>query len=104
MKSFKLVFLGLLSLFLSACETMQPKVTTQYVVVSPSSDLMADCPIATPPNKEEYLSASVAKREELLYNLSMEQYKNIQKCNIQMKKLRKWKTEQEAIYKEKPLD
>lgn len=101
MKSFKYIALIFAVVFLTACETIPPRVNTQYIVVSPTEDLIAACPVAIPPNKEEYLAATVAKREEMLYNHSMDHYKNIKQCNIQLEKLRKWKKEQLAVYKEK---
>lgn len=102
MKSIKLFFCILLLTLIVGCDTMSVKVKTEYVLVAPKNDLLVDCDKEAPPNKDVYMSATLKEREKLLTTHSLKQYENIDKCNVQLKNLRKWKVEQEMLYKNKP--
>lgn len=104
---FKALLLGLV-LLLIGCGHTSPVIRT--VAVLPPDNLLQDCSVAAPPNREAYKAAgesasreeAAAKREKMLIDHAGEQLKNIQTCNLDKGGLRSWKKQQQEIYKTPP--
>jgi len=70
-------------------------------LISPPDNLIMNCLIEPPPPVEAYMAAQLQDRERMLFDTSMQQFKNAGTCNIRLKELRDWKVKQEAIYNTK---
>lgn len=92
---------GSFSIFGSKGNAVDKDVVVKYetVAVLPPDNLIMDCLVEAPPDKDQYKNASMKDREKLLYELSMRQMKNTFVCNARLQELRKWKAQQETIYK-----
>ncbi|WP_233874154.1 hypothetical protein [Paraburkholderia adhaesiva] len=51
---------------------------------------MADCPVAPPPDREQYLASDWQGKENLLAQAYIAQTTNLASCNIDKKNLRTW--------------
>lgn len=90
-------FSAAIALALSGCAT-SPVVNYKNILISPPDSLIRDCQIEAPPQKELYLNASQDGREDLLFDLSSQQIKNIFVCNSRLAELREWKKKQKKLY------
>jgi hypothetical protein len=102
MKYFKLLLLVTIAFFVSGCETTKTIPDTKYVFVKMPPELLEDCKVAPPPNKKDFMAAAIQDREGLLYDLNLQQMKNIAACNAAKKKAREWQEQQGTLYGTKP--
>lgn len=86
------------SFLLAACDTMVQKQKT--ILITPPDELLLYCESIPPPNKVDYMKATLKEREELLIDYSIKQNGVIDKCNNTITVLRDWKVKQKEIYGE----
>lgn len=126
-----LLAIGMTAALLSACGTQQSLTIIKHVVIAPADDLLANCVVAPPPAKIDYLkdytvginamglsiqaeSSSIMlaylqgmlknaeERERQLTALNLQHYQNLDKCNRRLQQLRNWKAQ--AISQIQALD
>lgn len=97
-------FISLLLLLVVGCSSA-PKskpesiITTKTELLLIPEELMQNCKVIMPFEKQEYLTSSENDKKRLLVKLNVEQYSSIESCNAQLSKLRSWQEEQKAIRK-----
>lgn len=95
----KLITVVLFSMLLMACGTTQePQVMYKVAVVTPDDNMLIDCVIVAPPEKNKYYKATMKEREEMLIELSGAQIKETALCNNRWKNLRLWKKQQQDLH------
>lgn len=90
----KLWFALLFALALSACKTAPVVTKHDTVVLAPQDTLLLDCPVATPPNKDEYVTMTDKEKEKAMAAWGMQQTLNLGLCNKDKGGLRKWKQDE----------
>ncbi|MBB5409239.1 hypothetical protein HDG34_003180 [Paraburkholderia sp. HC6.4b] len=82
---------GLTALCVAGCSTT-PAVVNHYQTILPEipAILLADCPVAPPPDRTQYLSSDWEGKEDLLSQVYIAQTTNLANCNIDKKNLRTW--------------
>lgn len=94
---------GLASLLLAACAHQPAQIQYQTQVIAPADDLIRNCAIAPPPDRNTYLATKTWEdREALLVNNIHYHLTNEQLCNVRMEQLRSWKAQQLKIYNSTP--
>lgn len=88
-----LMFFTLISSSLTGCATTDPKVIYKTEVVAPDDNLLVDCDVQEPPNKEEYIAATPKDREKMLVDKISLMMKDGFTCNKRFETLRKWKAD-----------
>ena len=87
---------------LSGCglfeQKQEPKVIYKTTVIAPPDNLIIDCLVEPPPNKEAYMAATDKEREKMLAAVIQTQFKNTFVCNNRLKELRAWKVKQLDMY------
>lgn len=85
---------------LTGCATTTPVtvIQTKNILVIPPDELMVKCTVEQPPLVSEYISSTWEKKEDLLVKHSIQQMKNLFKCNEQIKSLNEWKKKQQVLY------
>jgi hypothetical protein len=84
-------------LLLAGC-TCNPVVVTKYVVVAPDDGMLVDCQEEAPPDKVAYMAGDEKEREKLLFDMALQQIKNVKLCNTRLKSVRDWKAKQIELY------
>ncbi len=92
---------------LSGCSTIKNKevekeivIKTKNVLITPPVEMMVQCQKIEPPPKDIYLQSNYRDKEELLVNLTIKLYAEIDICNTVIKSIIDWTEKQKAIYKE----
>lgn len=103
MSKFKLFTIAILAILLSACAIppKSPEPTISYVVVKPSTDMVNNCSVSTPPEIDGYVSASADKQKKYLTNYSSSLLNDLTICNAKWTTLRQWYEDQIKIYEKK---
>lgn len=95
----RLIVLSLMALSLVGCVSNPIIIKdVKTVFIEPAVDIVKNCEIEPPPNKEFYLTLSQEKKEAVLAELNRKNYKNLGDCNTKLTGLRKWISEQKKIY------
>ena len=94
-KRMKLILL-VISFSLSACDTMMKK--QEVILITPPDNLLVECESVSPPDKIEYMTSNLKKREEYLTDYAIKQNGVINKCNNTIVELREWKIKQKEVY------
>lgn len=84
----------LLALMLSACGLTQPQVKYDTTVLVPQDNLLQDCPVAAPPNKEEFQLLTSDEQVQSISKAYNQQTLNVGLCNKDKQGLRYWKKEE----------
>lgn len=110
MKYFKLISLWIVlvvaGMINTGCNPVKPDLPpvppkVNYVVVKPSSSMVANCNVSIPPQKALYLSVDLQGREGKLADYSSSLLQDLKNCNDRLAELRKWYVTQEGIYANK---
>lgn len=101
----KLLFVLISILSLVGCET-NPTITEERsvyktILVTPPDELLQDCSVEPPPDKEIYRKSEWTDKEKLLVDTYENALKNAILCNVSKKSLRDWKKKQQEIYPSK---
>lgn len=100
----KKLFILLICAFLAACSTITKDniiyKNTNTLIVPPDS-LMVDCAIASPPDKQTYLTSSSKDKEKILAQYTRDLLDGAGSCNAHMGIIRKWVADQSKIYSTK---
>lgn len=93
--------LAVSTLLTAGCATKEvikevPVIKTVTRTVYPDTALMADCHIAPPPARKEYLRLNEAGKEKALVEYSNANVANLGKCNQDKKSLREWAARERA--------
>lgn len=93
----RFVILLLLVGLLQGCSMFKPtppkkEIIYVYRVPQMPQTLLSPCEIPRPPIKEKYVSMPPYEREKALTVLTVNLYKNLSKCNIKIKSIKKWYT------------
>lgn len=83
---------------LMGCAAPKEQTSFHYTALAPTKEMMRDCLLTPPPNPKAYAASTAAKKEELLYTLSLAQMDALVLCNKQWDSLRTWVSEQQRIY------
>lgn len=84
------------SILLTGCETLMKK--QEVILITPPDNLLMECESVAPPDKIEYMSSNLKKREEYLTDYAIKQNGVINKCNNTIVELREWKIKQKEVY------
>ena len=90
-----------LLIFIAGCGTVpdKPVVTkTKTIVVTTPSPLLRDCKIDAPPAIDDYMSADMSGREDMMATYSTQLLKNLKNCNDQIDSITKFQDEQVKLY------
>jgi hypothetical protein len=88
-------------LLLTGCPATAPIIQYRNVLVSPPDSLLQDCKVEEPPERQRYMQSDWPDKEKLLTENIRGHIKNGAVCNVDKASLRRWKVEQEQIYKDK---
>ena len=83
--------MALSALLLYGCCNTPPIIITNTKVIAPDDNLLLDCIILSPPNKLDYINATMKQREEMLISYSGNLMNNSFICNKKFAALREWK-------------
>lgn len=101
---FKLFFLFLLSISLSACVTTkivkEEVIVIEYKVVEIPKEYRTICKVTPPFKDKDYLQSSRDKKESMLFDLSTSLYTDLKNCNDQIESLDKLYLEKKKIYEQ----
>lgn len=96
------IFFAIVMMMLAGCPgTMGGDILvnkTKVVFIEPDASMVTNCDITAPPAKEEYLASDNQNREALLSTWGRSQTSNLGTCNKKWDNLRKWVSDQKAIY------
>lgn len=97
----KLALLFIIAL-LTGCSTLTKEVIVykkEPVFINTPVQLTSNCLITPPPSKQEYLLASMQKREEYLATYVRSLITDLGVCNSKLADIRTWNKEQEIVFK-----
>jgi hypothetical protein len=99
----KYLIIIMLIVVLAGCGMIKPIVVTKdiNILISPPDQLLENCNISPPPDKNTYLNSDWENREGMLMTYSRLQITNIVICNERMGNLREWKKRQELLMQNK---
>lgn len=87
------------------CKKQEPEIQIVYktntVVLEPPDEFLMECVKPTPPSKDVYLKANARGKEELLVDLNIQLYTQIDNCNSSILSIKNWKSKQKDLYKPK---
>jgi hypothetical protein len=93
--NFRVLFLLVITLFLTACASVQKKDSLtvkekEVVKVRVPDELLTPCVPERPLSKEDYLSKSFPERETYLTDYSVSLLKTIKECNVKLDRIREF--------------
>lgn len=100
MKKLFLFILVAFSALLCACQTTSPDPVIVTKVIVPSDDLLVDCDLQAPPDRDAFVAADSTKQKAMMadaYNGATS--KGIM-CNKRWAGLRRWKEQQLKLYEQ----
>ena len=80
-----------LCVLLVACSTPPTVTQVNTKVIAPDDSLIIDCNITAPPDKKEYVAATMKIREQSLANYSSSLMNDLIICNQRIAGIREWK-------------
>lgn len=96
MKKFLLAVL--MAALLSGCGHLSTTVTHfHYFGADVPDNLIQDCVVTAPPDRDQYNNSTWPQKEELLQGTLKSNYQNLAQCNADKKGVRDWKAQQEAL-------
>lgn len=93
----------LLTFLLAGCGT-RTKIVYETHLIVPEDELLQDCYIAPPPDKEKLLQADDVGRQELYVEAWHAQLRSVVNCNHEKRALRDWKAKQLQAHQPKRPD
>ena len=99
---FKLFFLFLFTVLLSACVTTkivkEEVIVTEYKVVEIPKVYLTVCKVTPPFESKAYLTSGRDKKESMLFDLTSSLYTDLKNCNDQIESLNKLYLEKKKLY------
>lgn len=94
----KILFLCLASTLLMGCSWFEKEQVPQYVLIAPEDSALSECPVAAPPNFQEFMKANSVSQLMMMTEAYNAQTKNVNECNIRLYGIKVWKQEQIKNY------
>lgn len=91
MRKSLILVISLLLFTISGCGSNPPVVQIQNKLLTPDDNLLQDCVVTHPPDKDVYIGALEKEREKMLVTYSSSLLNDLFTCNNQLKALREWK-------------
>lgn len=96
------LFCIFLCFMLTACAGPTKYITKEKTtVLTPPSELLEQCSITKPFSKSEYLAKNKTDKEVILGEYVVALLKDLGNCNVQIKALNSWLSEQKTIFNSK---
>lgn len=97
----KVVCIAVMAMVLSACANnpVIPQIgRTEYIVVTPSADMLKKCHVTAPPDKTVFSTADKDSQLNMLFNLSSSLYSDLKLCNQRWTDMPEWFSAQQKVY------
>lgn len=97
-----ILLMTVVAALLGGCAGRQPPaIIYRYIVITPPDDLVAKCDIAAPPLKTTYVAATEKEQNQMLRDMTKQQYELLTACNTRLSRLPSWRQQQTDLYKDK---